>query len=78
MLAGKLKEIWRYPVKSLGGNAVERAHVHEYGIAGDRGWALIEATTGDICSAKHISVLLNVTARYQFDPSEKVASRDEV
>lgn len=78
MLVGKLKEIWRYPVKSLGGSKVESAHVHEYGIAGDRGWALIDTNTGDICSAKQVPALLNLTARYLFDPSEKVAYRDEV
>ena len=78
MLVGKLKEIWRYPVKSLGGNTVESAHVHKYGIAGDRGWALIDSNTGDICSAKQISALLKLTARYQFEPSEKVAYRDDV
>lgn len=78
MLVGKLKEIWRYPVKSLGGSTVESAHVHKYGIAGDRGWALIDTNTGDICSAKKISALLNLTARYLFDPSEKLAYRDEV
>lgn len=78
MLVGKLKEIWRYPVKSLGGSTVESAHVHQHGIAGDRGWALIDTHTGDICSAKQISSLLNLSARYLLDPSDSVAYRDEI
>lgn len=78
MLVGKLKEIWRYPVKSLGGSTVESGYVHEYGIAGDRGWALSDANTGDICSAKQISALLNLTARYLFDPSDRVAYQDKI
>jgi MOSC domain-containing protein len=78
MLVGTVKEIWRYPVKSLGGTAVESAHLHENGIAGDRGWAVIDATTGDICSAKQIAALLHLTARYQIEPPEKLAYRDEV
>jgi uncharacterized protein YcbX len=78
MLVGKLKEIWRYPVKSLGGDTVESAHVHEYGIAGDRGWALIDTETDDICSAKQLSDLLNLVARYRYEPPEKVAYRDDI
>lgn len=78
MLVGKLKEIWRYPVKSLGGSTVESAHVHKYGIAGDRGWALTDTNTGDICSAKQVPALLNLAARYQFEPSDKLVYRDEV
>jgi uncharacterized protein YcbX len=73
MLIGKLKEIWRYPVKSLGGDTLEIAHVHEYGIAGDRGWAVIDVQTGDICSAKRLPKLLNLTAHYRHEPEDGVA-----
>ena len=31
-----LKEIWRYPVKSMAGERLERAEITELGIAGDR------------------------------------------
>jgi len=39
-----LVNIWRYPVKSLGAEALERADVGERGIAGDRGSALFLTT----------------------------------
>ncbi len=78
MLIGKIKEVWRYPVKSLGGNTVARAHVHEFGIGGDRGWALFDDDTGDITSAKKIPKLLNLTAEYQVDPDDGIAYSDRI
>jgi MOSC domain-containing protein len=31
-----IKELWRYPVKSLAGEQIAEAHLHELGIEGDR------------------------------------------
>ncbi|MCE1179651.1 MAG: MOSC domain-containing protein [Micrococcales bacterium] len=36
-----LSQIWRYPVKSLGGERLEEAAVEPRGLAGDRGWATL-------------------------------------
>ena len=38
---GRLREIWRYPVKSMGGESLQRADVSWQGLAGDRRWAFI-------------------------------------
>jgi uncharacterized protein YcbX len=38
---GRLREIWRYPVKSMAGESVTRAEVSWQGLAGDRRWAFI-------------------------------------
>jgi uncharacterized protein YcbX len=38
---GRLREIWRYPVKSMAGESVPRADVSWQGLAGDRRWAFI-------------------------------------
>ncbi len=78
MHIGSLKEIWRFPVKSLGGGTVETAIVHEHGLAGDRGWAVADGLTGDLCSAKKIPGLLNLMATYQFDPPDEVAYGDKI
>jgi uncharacterized protein YcbX len=78
MLIGKIKEIWRYPVKSLGGGILESVNVHEHGIAGDRGWALVDEQTGDICSAKKLPSLLNITATYDSDPHSGTAYGDRI
>jgi len=37
-------EIWRYPVKSMGGEKLETCRVVENGLVGDRRWALVDGT----------------------------------
>ena len=34
MLVGKVKEIWRFPVKSLGGECLAASEIHKIGMAG--------------------------------------------
>jgi len=53
MALGTVAEMWRYPVKSMQGEALVSAEVSERGIAGDRAYALIDTTTGKIASAKN-------------------------
>lgn len=36
MEVGTVKAIWRYPVKSMAGESLEKAHVYWYGLDGDR------------------------------------------
>jgi uncharacterized protein len=65
-------EIWRYPVKSLGGERIEQTTLDHLGVAGDRRWALRDSSTGKILSAKqprHGSKLLACSARYLDPPS---------
>jgi len=50
---GTIKEIWRFPVKSMLGEELEESAVTERGLAGDRGYALVDAETGKIVSAKN-------------------------
>ena len=35
----EISEIWRYPVKSMMGERVERARLEHLGMVGDRAWA---------------------------------------
>lgn len=44
--AGTIREIWRYPVSSLGGEALTSAWMGTDGIAGDRGWCIADAASG--------------------------------
>lgn len=61
--------MWRYPVKSMRGEQLERADVHaHYGLAGDRGWAVRDEAVGEIRSAKRIPALLQFAARYVDEP----------
>jgi len=50
---GELREIGRFPVKSMLGEAPARARVVASGIEGDRAYALVDAATGKVASAKH-------------------------
>lgn len=38
---GRVREIWRYPVKSMAGERLEEAHVHWHGLDGDRRAAFV-------------------------------------
>jgi uncharacterized protein YcbX len=53
MSLGKLLQIWRYPVKSMGGECLNSAVIISNGIAGDRCWAVLHGETREICHAKH-------------------------
>jgi hypothetical protein len=65
-VVGTVAELWRYPVKSMQGEQLRQAHVTEAGVEGDRAFALIDAETGNIASAKRPSRwgrLLEASAR---------------
>jgi len=47
----RIAELWRYPVKSMGGEPLERADLGEDGIAGDRAVAVFDAA-GNLLTAR--------------------------
>lgn len=57
-------QIWRYPVKSMGGEQLNCADVGLGGIRWDRGWAVRDNRVGAIRSARYIPRLLLCSARY--------------
>jgi len=64
MTAGRVAQLWRYPVKSLGGEQVEQAHIGPRGVLGDRLWAVRDLERDLTVSARQMPVLLTATARY--------------
>lgn len=60
--------LYRYPVKSMGGEAVDRLPITSVGPVGDRNWAVIETETRSIRSAKRWPALLGFRARYLTPP----------
>lgn len=68
MHIGTIKEIWRYPVKSMAGERLDSTTVESLGIPGDRGWALRDETTGEITNAKRFPLLMQCAARYRAQP----------
>lgn len=62
-----VKEIWRYPVKSMGGELVDQAHLTPNGITGDRLWSVVDAD-GEIKSARQWPRLIEMKASYTPEP----------
>jgi uncharacterized protein YcbX len=62
LLVLTVREIWRYPVKSIGGERLEQASVGEHGIVGDRAWGVRDVTTGMILTGRREPRLLMATA----------------
>jgi len=50
---GTVTALWRYPVKSMRGEALDAAVLNERGLLGDRAYAVRDVATGHIASAKH-------------------------
>jgi len=54
----KILQIWRYPVKSMQGETLERAQIGPDGIEGDRGWSVVDLDTGLSLTARRVPELL--------------------
>lgn len=69
LVVGKIREVWRYPVKSMGGEKLDECAVESSGIPGDRGWALRDEVAGEIRGAKYLPKLMQCSARYREQPT---------
>jgi uncharacterized protein YcbX len=58
----ELVGLWRYPVKSLGGEAVPSATFQAGGMVGDREWGIRDDNNGRILTARRRPELLHATA----------------
>ena len=56
-------ELWRYPVKSMLGERLERTTVGRLGVKGDRAFAVRDQASGRIISAKRLPALFGCSAR---------------
>ena len=63
MSTASVINIYRYPVKSMMGEALSEAAIGEAGIAGDRGWAVRDEQRGGIRGGKKIPQLMQLTAQ---------------
>ncbi|WP_292399434.1 MOSC domain-containing protein [Mesorhizobium sp.] len=70
---GHIKEIWRYPVSSMGGERLDGTELAEGGIPGDRIWGIVDRRDGIVAAPekrKHWRPLPNVLARLKGDRPE--------
>lgn len=58
-----VRQLWRYPVKSMGGEPLDAVDVGRYGLAGDRHWAVVDVGTGLALTARRVPELLFASAR---------------
>jgi uncharacterized protein YcbX len=72
----RVVELWRFPVKSLGGERLPAAEVGPEGLAGDRQWALFDLDTGFGLTARRVPDLLFATARLRPDGAVEVVLPD--
>lgn len=63
----RVREIWRYPVKSMGGETLLEGEVTELGIVGDRGWSVYDVETTTTLTARRTPELLFASARLADD-----------
>lgn len=68
MRIGTISQLWRYPVKSMGGERLEAAALTWRGIPGDRGWAVYDEFRNGITGAKRVAALRACRARYVSEP----------
>jgi hypothetical protein len=73
----KVAGIWRHPVKSMQGEAVEHAELGVSGLPFDRRWGVVDVETGKVLSAKRESKLLMAAARLAGEaPEVRLPDRD--
>ena len=72
----RVLEVWRFPVKSLLGERLDRAELGPEGVAGDRGWALFDVGTGFGLTARRVPDLLFAAGRLRADGAVEVVLPD--
>src|SRR5262245_53610479 len=50
---GSVVSLWRYPIKSMMGERLSATEVTEYGLAGDRVYAVVDNADGKAATAKN-------------------------
>ncbi len=69
----RVKEIWRYPVKSLQGEKLSEARLDVSGVRGDRCWGIRDVTTNKILTGRREPELLLAAASCTDDGEPDIA-----
>src|SRR5215217_5135445 len=70
-VAGSVAEIWRYPVKSMGGERLAQSAIAARGLHADRMWAVRDAELDTFTTARRWPVLLQCSARFAENPADR-------
>jgi len=74
-----ISQIWRYPIKSIGGESLDVADVTEFGLVHDRQWGLVDSASGTVLTARREPRLLLATCRIVAElPVTTTADGDEL
>ena len=78
MRVGTLKQIRRYPVKSMQGEVLDSVELSAGGLPGDRAWAVRDEVRGGIRGGKKIPALMQLSSRYAAKPAPEGSSPAEI
>jgi uncharacterized protein YcbX len=68
----RVAALWRYPVKSLGGERLDRCEVGDHGLPGDRAFGIVDVQTGKVLTARREPRLLFASASWHDGEAEIV------
>jgi uncharacterized protein YcbX len=78
MTKGTLTRLFRYPFKSMAGEALRTSSIGIKGLPGDRAWAVRDEQRGGIRGAKRFAELMSCRAYYPSPPAEEGSSPAKV
>ncbi len=67
-MTGSVAQLWRFPIKSMGGTCVDELRIDSRGVHADRLWAVRDLENNTTVSARRAPALLGCAARYAIDP----------
>jgi uncharacterized protein YcbX len=68
VVLGEVRELWRYPVKSMQGEHLDALDLDEVGVVGDRRWPVRDESTGRLLQGRTTRPLLQAAARIERGP----------
>lgn len=78
MSIGTVRGLFRYPVKSMGGETLQSVQFGPNGVPGDRAWAIRDEKLGGIRGGKRFPELMRCSARYPAEPPAEGSAPAEV
>ncbi|WP_319452645.1 MULTISPECIES: MOSC domain-containing protein [unclassified Mycobacterium] len=67
-MTGSVTQLWRYPVKSMGGVQLDEVRIEKRGVHADRLWAVRDLEHDITLTARKLSAVLGCSARYAVEP----------